>query len=83
MNLLRDDNFRWVMDNLMGNSEKNLPIETKMVPTRVVYETYPIQYLNQTEPEFIGIKTVYEQWNEVTNRWEFWHKKEQLFRKTK
>jgi hypothetical protein len=47
---------------------------------RTRYETCPILYANQTEPEFYGVRTIYDKWNEDTKVWEFWHKKEQLFR---
>lgn len=57
----------------------DLKMKKPVKPQRYEYVTWPIKYSNSEKPDYYGIRTYYEEWNEETKQWEYLWYSESLF----
>jgi hypothetical protein len=48
-------------------------------PMRVYNYTYPVQYKGSPSPDYWAVRTVYEVWNELSQRWDYSSHSEKLY----
>jgi len=56
---------------LPGNPGQFVQTAEKSSPGRVLYYTYPITYCGSKCPDYWGVRTVYERWDERTRTWQY------------
>jgi hypothetical protein len=62
----------------MPTQNTNIRRDDSVPILRQYQQTYPIQYLGQKEPSYIGVITIVEKWNNKTSQWEFYTSSQKL-----
>jgi hypothetical protein len=71
------------IDSIIGFGTPLQPLATpksKEQPTyRTYQQSYPIQYMNSTTPDYYAVRTITEKWNEDARKWEYYDQFEKMY----